>query len=588
MTASTDARATSRPWTARAACVLAGAALLYLYGVTGNAEEVAAKGHSAIRWMVERWSGAGGDLSHGWLIPLVSGYVVWRRRAALRAAGRQPMPAGMILVAACLLMHAVGYRAQLTRLSLFSLVGLTWTIPLALCGPAFARHLVFPCAYLVFCVPLSFLDTLTVPLRAFMSAVTTALLNGLGIAAVRHGTMIESLANGGFKIDVADPCSGLRSLLAMTALAAVYAVFTQRTLIKQWLLFLAAVPMAVLGNIARILAIAIVAQGFGQDVAVGFYHDYSGYVVFIVAILSLAGFGRLLDRIPRPGVDAPTGGVRGTAPASTPAPARARGTPPLPAVACGLLAGLTVITTAAFLAMPPVLEIADTGVADDLPARVGIYTGVDVLFCQNDQCMNAFDVPALADPTVCPTCGAALDPVSLGERRSLPKDTRFLKKRYDAPGQPPIFVSIVISGADQRSIHRPQQCLPAQGGTIEAHTVVSVPRAGDDPLRVAFLALRRGFRDRIGMERQIDTRFAYWFVSPRAETPFTLERLALTARERILHGRNYRWAYVAVFTDADPRTAQPPNRRIESFISELAPAITRRRPAGRICDSVHP
>ena len=270
------------------------AGLFYLYGVSGNAQSTASQGHSAMLWMARRWSGSGGDMSHGWLIPLAAAYVVWRRREALRAAPRRACLWGAVLIAACLLLHWFGFRAQLTRLSLLSLIGLLWSIPLYFYGWAVARQLVFPCAYLLFCIPLSFLDGLTVPLRALMSSITTGLLNGLGIPAVRVGTTIESMAAGGFKFDVADPCSGLRSLLALSALTALYAALTQRGLLRQWLLFLAAVPAAVAGNVARILTVAIVAQLFGQELAGGFYHDYSGYIVFIVAVLAILGLGRLL------------------------------------------------------------------------------------------------------------------------------------------------------------------------------------------------------------------------------------------------------------------------------------------------------
>jgi exosortase len=94
---------------------------------------------------------------------------------------------------------------------------------------------------------------------------------------------------------VADPCSGLRSLLAMTALTAVYAYLTQRTLLRKWLLFLASIPLAIVGNMARITTVALVAQAFGEKLALGIYHDYSGYVVFSVAITLMVALGGLLN-----------------------------------------------------------------------------------------------------------------------------------------------------------------------------------------------------------------------------------------------------------------------------------------------------
>jgi len=129
------------------------------------------------------------------------------------------------------------------------------------------------------------------------SGISSWLLNRLGIETVRTGTAIYSSAAGGFSFDVADACSGLRSLLAMTALTAAYAYLTQRTFVCRWLLFLSAVPLAMAGNIVRVLTIALVAEGLGMDTAMRVYHDYSGFLVFIVAVLLMLGVGELLRKL---------------------------------------------------------------------------------------------------------------------------------------------------------------------------------------------------------------------------------------------------------------------------------------------------
>ena len=97
---------------------------------------------------------------------------------------------------------------------------------------------------------------------------------------------------------MADPCSGLHSLLALTALTAAYAALTQKTLVRKVVLFVCAVPLAMAGNIARIVVICLAARAFGLEVAMKIYHDYSVYVLFIVAILLMTAVGALLNRIP--------------------------------------------------------------------------------------------------------------------------------------------------------------------------------------------------------------------------------------------------------------------------------------------------
>jgi exosortase/archaeosortase family protein len=81
----------------------------------------------------------------------------------------------------------------------------------------------------------------------------------------------------------------------MTALTAVYAYLTQKTLLRKWILFLCCVPLAIIGNIARITTVGLVAEAFGERLATGIYHDYSGYVVFGVAIALMVAVGSLLN-----------------------------------------------------------------------------------------------------------------------------------------------------------------------------------------------------------------------------------------------------------------------------------------------------
>ena len=276
------------------AAVIAGLAFL-LFHIQGNTTDIRMYGRSAIIWMVDRWIDPQGEFSHGWLIPLASLWFLWRRRKAIGEAPKSASRLGLTLVVLALLTHWLGAKAQQVRLSLFALIGLMWGVPFYFYGWQVARQLIFPLSYLIFCVPLNFLDSLTFPLRILVTITATGILNGLGIAVQRSGSAIYRAVEGGFELDVADPCSGLRSLIAMTALTAVYAQVTQTTLTKKWLLFLAAIPLAIVGNIARITTVGLVAEAFGQDLAVGLYHDYSGYLFYTVSIGLMIGLGSLMN-----------------------------------------------------------------------------------------------------------------------------------------------------------------------------------------------------------------------------------------------------------------------------------------------------
>ena len=197
---------------------------------------------------------------------------------------------GVIVMA--LAFHWLGAKMQQTRISLISLILLLWGIPLYFFGWKLAKILIFPCSYLIFCVPLNFLDALSGPLQMIATSVAYNMLTGLGIECQRVGTQLISPF---FQLNVEAPCSGSRSLLAMTALSAVYAYYTQKSFVKKWLLFIASIPIAVAGNIGRIISIALVSITAGQQFGTGLHHDWSGYVLFSLAISLMIGFGKILQ-----------------------------------------------------------------------------------------------------------------------------------------------------------------------------------------------------------------------------------------------------------------------------------------------------
>lgn len=274
-------------------------ALFALFHFLGNTADVRLFSRSAFRWMVIRWSDATlgvGDYSHGWLIPVVSAAALWRNRLRLLAARGPTWWPAAGLVALGLAVHWVGARAQQPRLSLAAFIFLLWAIPCFLYGRGVGRPLLFPCLYLVFCIPMNFFDSFSFQLRMLATAISAAILNGLGVAVVQSGSAILA-ADGTFALEVADPCSGVRSLLAMTALTLGYAYFAQRRLWKRATLFASAIPLAIAGNAVRVISIGGVACIFGQKSAIRYYHDYSGYIVFVAAVLLLLAIERLLNRL---------------------------------------------------------------------------------------------------------------------------------------------------------------------------------------------------------------------------------------------------------------------------------------------------
>jgi exosortase len=270
--------------------------LVVLFHFQGNTTYLAVETRSVFIWIAAQWLSAGGDFAHGWIMPFISIYVLWIKRREIIEAEKKVSWIGLTVIVLSLFIHWAASRAQQTRVSLVAFVGLLWGIPYYLSGWKVAKRLLFPCGYLLLCFVSYFLINLAFPLRIAASAIATQLLRGLGIDAVRRGTMIFSAAAGGFHFNVADACSGLRSLFVMTALAAPYAFFTQKSLFKKWLLFILSVPLAAVANVVRIVIVALVAEGFGQKLAMKVHDDYAGFLVFAIAVILMMSAGSIVEQ----------------------------------------------------------------------------------------------------------------------------------------------------------------------------------------------------------------------------------------------------------------------------------------------------
>lgn len=206
------------------------------------------------------------------------------------------------------------------------------------------------------------------------------------------------------------------------------------------------------------------------------------------------------------------------------------------------------VTTSLALAYSVNVNIGtQAGIKLYLPDQVQQWKGSQVLFCQTPSCRRAFTRDELGEAERCPECGGVLDTMSLAERQLLPADTLGLKKSYrDAQGEV-IHASVVLSGKERGSIHRPQVCLVGQGRRIVGQSVMAVPLVGRDDLKIMVL-------DLVGATRMPDGRpgpdmtsyYAYWFVGKDRETPYHIERIAWMALDRVFRNVAHRWAYIAL------------------------------------------
>ncbi len=508
------------------------------------------------------------DMAHGWIVPIFSIYLLWMRRKQLREAlSDAPSWLGALGIAASMALLWLGQRGVQVRISQFGFILFLWALPCATWGRRMGRLVKFPATFMLFTVPVAFMDIFTVKLRVLAAAVSSVLLNGIGIHVVRSGTGLISMAPDGgigFQLDVADPCSGMRSIFALTAVTAAYAYITLSKNWKRWALFACSFPLAIIGNIARIFLIAVVARFCGQDFATGFYHDYSGYVVFLVALLCMVRIGTWLEK-PRKQAAQEFDAGNG-APFSAPSQM-------FPALVAPILA---IVVFFAIARMPaPILEPQEALVSE-WPSEIGGYPGHWQINCQNDQCRYL----AIADEGVvvdaeysathkCPECGGELDFISIGEHTVLPEDTRFIRRVYTDGRDHSYTVTMIINGEQRKSIHRPEMCIPSQGFSMDRIESVSAKTADGRDLKMRFILLRqRDSRNGYGIE-------AYWFISEDHSTDSHLVRILTSVADRALRNRVTRWAMITIFTPVPVRYDGTPNyeyakKELIDFATEFA------------------
>ncbi len=412
------------------------------------------------------------NYSHGFLIPLMSAYFVWDRRQRLRVLADTPSSLGLALLVigvALLLLGNVAAELFIMRASL--LVTLPGLVVYFL-GREHLKALAFPILYLIFMIPppAIIFNAIAFPLQLFASRAATGTLQLLDIPVLREGNLI-TLANAA--LDVAEACSGIRSLVTLLALATALAYFTQRGFWRAGALVVSAVPIAIVANASRVAGTGLLAHHYGPQVAQGFFHTFSGWLLFLVAAVLLGLTGALLAKFPG-------GRTRDPAPTSSTAP-DGRNQPSSPTEA-RTHAGWWRVTSAAAILVVGVVSLPILSHGESVPLR---------------RSLDRF--PA----DVGPWQGASdsLPPSILDVLRV----SDYLMRRYTAPGKPPIWLYVGYYETQRQGqiIHSPQQCLPGSGWNFLSREYLTLGLPGRaDPATINNVLVGKG------EERQI---VLYWY-----------------------------------------------------------------------------
>jgi len=282
-------------------------------------------------WMRIRWFSASSYYSHGILVPFVVAYLIWQkwpeiletlRHYDTEALKNQDTKApdvtsvtvsqcpsvsgssaivpechsalGLPLIAAGLLAHIFSSVMRVGFISGFSMWVVLAGLILHFYGMKMFKTVLFPLVFLLFMIPLPELIVVNVSFRMkmFAAGIAEKVINAMGILAIREGSVIR-MPNAFVVVD--DVCSGLRSLISLTALGSIFAYWFKGPMWKRWLVFAMTAPIAVATNVCRVVLLSFVAEVWGHEAASGFVHDLSGFSVFALAFLMLLAFGKMIE-----------------------------------------------------------------------------------------------------------------------------------------------------------------------------------------------------------------------------------------------------------------------------------------------------
>ena len=226
------------------------------------------------------------DYSHGFLVPFFAAFLIWDKRKVLKATPIKQTWSGIVLVVFSIMVLILGvYGVELftARISFIMLItGLIATF----FGWAMVRELRFPLLVLVLAIPIPAIlfNRITFPLQLLASKIASDILPSLGVPTLHEGNVIELPV---MKLEVAEACSGIRSLMSLFTLAVFYGYFLERTTKRRVILALASIPIAVTANVARIVGTGLCVQYWDPEKALGFFHEFSGWVMFVVSLACL-------------------------------------------------------------------------------------------------------------------------------------------------------------------------------------------------------------------------------------------------------------------------------------------------------------
>ncbi|MFQ5341689.1 MAG: exosortase/archaeosortase family protein [Anaerolineae bacterium] len=245
--------------------------------------------YPTLRWLVMSWLG-NPYYSHGFLIPLVAAFFTWHRRHVFRQ--RRPSNLGFLVILIGIGLHLLALPWRMHVVSALALIVIAFGLVLTFFGRPAARALSFPLAFSGTAIPLPWVERFSPSLEAFVARYATLGVRTIGVAASNVGSQVQ-IASQSFKVGA--PCSGLRSIVVLLTLTVLFIYITRGPWWGKLMLLVAALPIALAANLLRVSSLFWVADTFGADAGLRYYHTFSSPVLFLAAFGLLIASGRVLQ-----------------------------------------------------------------------------------------------------------------------------------------------------------------------------------------------------------------------------------------------------------------------------------------------------
>lgn len=487
-------------------------------------------------------------------VPFISAFLVYLKKAELRTIDVAGSNWALVPIALSLCLFWLGYKADSRYFGFASAQLMIAALILWFLGWKYMRALFFPWLFFAFTWPLVPLeDWMAVPLRFFAAKSSTFVINGMGLDCFREGTAIISAANPAkemvagdlFRLDVEDPCSGIRSLFSLMMISAFYGYIALPRPWQRVVLFAASIPLAVAGNVVRMVMLAYGCVFFGSDFAVGIgdspstFHMMSGVAVFVVALAGMFGLAHLLE------LRSPFRRSRKKARSSTTTSSRI---PEIPVWRSGAVAG--VVASALFLCVTTsgTPNISPPGLVLSLPESIGEYWGEELRMTDS-------------------------------ERRNLDPEVELVRRHYRPFHGLPVTCTIVLSGADPRSIHRPEICFPGQGWSISNTEVIPIALESGRRIEATLLELARSEILPSGHPTFRRAFNIYFYVGSDTTVATRHGQISRSLLDGLFRNMTHRWSMVGVFAPLsieqsnNPLAEELAIEQLKDFIKQIIPEV---------------